>query len=256
MRQLSYGSSLFVMLAVLICGAVLYPTILGLHKERDEKTKKLFQSNVLVMKSLGDAIARRDSETGTHNTRVTLIAIAIAKAMGFPSKDMEALIIGALLHDIGKIAISDAILLKPGKLTDAEFEVMKTHVQHGESIIEKKGWLHAASDVISGHHERWDGNGYPKGLKGELIPLAARIFAVADVFDALVSRRPYKDPLDYQTAISMIEKDSGDHFDPRVVNAFKSVAKILYLELTSSSESALEKKLDRAIDRYLRVSLS
>ena len=256
MRDLSYGGVLFVVLAVLTCGAVLYPIMLGLHKEREKKAEKLFQSNVLVMKSLGEAIARRDSETGAHNNRVTLIAITIAEAMNFPPDSMEALIVGALLHDIGKIAISDNILLKPGKLTDAEFEIMKSHVGHGENIIEDKGWLHDAYDVISGHHERWDGGGYPRGLKGISIPLVARIFAVADVFDALTSKRPYKEPFDYQTSLALIESESGSHFDPQVVGAFKSVSKVLYEDLTTLSEADIENRLDEAIDRYLKISLS
>ena len=256
MRSLSFGGVLFVILTVLICGAVLYPIMLDLHQERERKAEKLFQSNVLVMKALGEAIARRDSETGAHNNRVTLLAIAIAEAMDFPVQKMESLIVGALLHDIGKIAISDSILLKPGKLTDAEFEIMKTHVKHGEDIIEDKGWLHDAYDVISGHHERWDGAGYPRALKGDQIPLAARIFAVADVFDALISRRPYKEPFDYQTSLDIIDRDSGSHFDPQVVEVFKTISKTLYKDLTTLSELAVEKRLDDAIDRYLKLSLS
>ena len=256
MRNLSYGSVLFVMLAVLICGVVLYPIMLDLYKERQRKAEELFQSNVLVMKSLGEAIARRDSETGAHNNRVTLLTIAIAEAMKFPSESMGSLIVGALLHDIGKIAITDGILLKPGKLTDAEFETMKSHVKHGENIISDKGWLHDAYDVISGHHERWDGSGYPRKLKGEAIPLAARIFAVADVFDALISKRPYKEPFDYQTSLSFIERENSSHFDPQVVEAFKSISKFMYENLMTLSEENVEKQLDKAIDRYLKISLS
>jgi len=256
MRNLSYGSVLFVMLAVLISGMALYPIMLDLYREREKKAENLFQSNVLVMKSLGEAIARRDSETGAHNTRVTLLAIAIAEAMKFPSQSMESLIVGALLHDIGKIAISDNILLKPGRLTDAEFEIMKDHVKYGEDIIEDKGWLHDAFDVISGHHERWDGSGYPRGLKGESIPLAARIFTVADVFDALISKRPYKEPFDYQISLAVIDDGTGTHFDPQVVEAFKPISKALYEDLMALNEVDLEKRLDEAIDHYLKISLS
>ena len=256
MRNLSYGSVLFVTLAVLICGLALYPIMLDLNKERERKAEKLFQSNVLVMKSLGEAIARRDSETGAHNNRVTLLAINIAEAMKFPPKSMESLIVGALLHDIGKIGISDNILLKPGKLTDAEFEIMKSHVNQGESIIEDKGWLHDAYDVISGHHERWDGSGYPRGLKGAAIPLAARIFAVADVFDALTSKRPYKEPFDYETSLAFIDAESGSHFDPQVVEIFKSISKVLYEDFITLSEATIESRLDEAIVRYLKISLS
>ena len=251
-RMLSYGGVLFVMLAVLICGAVLYPVILSLYGSLEEKSEKLYQSNVLLMKSLGEAIARRDNETGAHNARVTLIAVAIAKAMQIPFNKMGSIISGALLHDIGKIAIPDSILLKPDKLSVEEFEIMKTHVKHGEALILGKGLLTSAYDIISGHHEKWNGSGYPRGLKGAAIPLAARIFAVADVFDALISKRPYKEAFTYSASIDLIKKGSGSHFDPNVVEIFLSISEGLYKDLMAASERNIEIQLDEAINLYFK----
>nr|MCR4903364.1 HD domain-containing protein [Butyrivibrio sp.] len=137
------------------------------------------------------------------------------------------LIQAAPLHDIGKIAIPEDILNKPGKLNDEEFDIMKTHAFEGKKIIEKAtenlpdaGYLEEAADMAGYHHERWDGSGYPEKLSGEQIPLSARIMAVADVFDALVSKRAYKDSFSYEKSISIIKEEAGTHFDPLVVDAF------------------------------------
>ena len=137
-----------------------------------------------------------------------------------------------------------------------EFEIMKTHVNHGEDIVKNRDWLHDAHDIISGHHERWDGAGYPRCLKGNNIPLAARIFAVADVFDALCSKRPYKEAFDYETALSNIKDGSNSHFDPKVVDAFLLIAKIQHQKLTNYSEEEIRQELDSCINRYLVTQLS
>ncbi|MBP5437904.1 MAG: HD domain-containing protein, partial [Treponema sp.] len=138
------------------------------------------------------------------------------------------------LHDIGKIKISDAILNKPGKLTEEEFEVMKTHTTEGMKILSKtllsttgSGYLKESIDMAWCHHEWWNGKGYPRGLKGEDIPLSARIMAVADVFDALLSRRSYKEPIPFDRAIEIVKNESGTHFDPLVVAAFLNTADFL-----------------------------
>ena len=143
----------------------------------------------------------------------------------------------APLHDVGKIKISDTILNKPGKLTEEEFELMKTHTTEGRDILTKTsgialstGYLREAIDMAYCHHERWDGTGYPSRLKGSDIPLSARIMAVADVFDALVSQRSYKQPFSYQKAIGIIKEESGTHFDPAVVNAFLAISEKAYSE--------------------------
>ena len=141
---------------------------------------------------------------------------------------IEDVVSSAPLHDVGKIGVSDLILNKNGKLTDEEFEQMKKHTEYGDEMIEKAirnlpegaGYLKEAKNLARFHHERWDGRGYPDGLKGEDIPLSARVMAVADVFDALVSRRCYKPPFDIEKAFSIIREETGDHFDPDVAEAF------------------------------------
>lgn len=184
---------------------------------------ELEESRADVIRSLGAASEYRDNETGLHVMRMSNFAQAIAKALGLPEAQRELLYIAAPMHDVGKIGIADAVLLKPGKLTPEEFEVMKTHTDIGATLLKGKDELIvAAREIASAHHERWDGNGYPRGLKQEQIPLLARICAVADVFDALTSTRPYKQAWTVEDAYNWVISESGKHFDPSVVSAFDS----------------------------------
>ena len=154
------------------------------------------------------------------------------------------------MHDVGKIGISDNILLKPGKLSDEEFDVMRTHVELGVQIIGASVWLQAARPIIECHHEKYNGSGYPRRLPGEEIPLVARIFAIVDVFDALTSHRPYKEPWPFEKAMAILEKDAGSHFDPHLVHAFKSIAAALHDEIGRSSEADLAARLTPLVERY------
>jgi len=175
-----------------------------------------------AIRSLGTASSYRDNETGWHVVRMSNFAVAIAKAMELTEEQRELLHIAAPMHDVGKIGISDSILLKPGKLTAEEFEIMKTHTRIGMTILSGKDeMITAARDIAGSHHERWDGTGYPMGLSGDNIPLLARVCAVADVFDALTSERPYKEPWSVIEATDWITSKSGEHFDPNVVRAFE-----------------------------------
>ncbi|HEX5364014.1 MAG TPA: bacteriohemerythrin [Gallionella sp.] len=183
---------------------------------------ELEEARADALRSLGVASEYRDNETGWHIMRMTNFAQAIAKAMDMPTAQRELLYVAAPMHDVGKIGISDAVLLKPGKLTPAEFETMKTHTQIGVTILTGNDSLIAAAREIAGsHHERWDGTGYPGGLAGEQIPILARICSVADVFDALTSKRPYKQPWTIEEARDWVIAESGRHFDPAVVSAFE-----------------------------------
>lgn len=155
---------------------------------------------------------------------------------------------------MGKIGIPDSILLKPGKLTADEFEAMKRHVVIGGQIISKAHWLGDARDVVEYHHEKWDGSGYMRGLRGEQIPVSARIFAIVDVFDALTSRRPYKEPLSLDATLAIIDKDAGSHFDPALVIAFNGIASAAFQAVQSHSECQLEQLLTTAIEGYYGVS--
>lgn len=182
---------------------------------------ELEEARADAIRSLGVASEYRDNETGWHIMRMTNFAHAIAKCMGLPQAQSDLLFVAAPMHDVGKIGIADAVLLKPGKLTEEEFEVMKKHTDIGVTILKgNDALITAARDIAGSHHERWDGNGYPASLKGEAIPLLARICSVADVFDALTSTRPYKDPWSVPTAYDWVMSESGKHFDPAVVNAF------------------------------------
>ena len=181
------------------------------NKNLQEITFQLFKANIGMLETLGNLIAKRDSDTSSHNYRVTVYSIQIAQELQLDDNTVRGLIKGAFLHDLGKIAISDNILLKPSKLTPYEFEIMKTHVSHGAEVVKGYDWLIDALDVVQYHHERFDGSGYLKGLKGEDIPLNARIFSIADVFDALTSHRPYKKAFSYDKSIDILEK-GGDNF--------------------------------------------
>ena len=232
----AFTMALLAGLAALLCGAAIYPVVVHLSADNERKAREVLNSHISMMEAFGRAIARRDSDTGAHNYRVAWIAARIGERMGVSGREMQALIAGSFLHDIGKIGIPDAILLKPAKLDDEEFSVMRTHVEQGERILEGIGWLEHAQHVVAGHHEKWNGQGYPRQLRGDAIALPARIFAVADVFDALCSKRPYKPPMDFDTVMGILERDSGQHFDPAVMDAFRPMARAVYDQLNGCSE--------------------
>ncbi len=242
--------ALMVGLAALLCGAVLYPVVVHLSADNEQKTREVLDSHISMMEALGRAIAKRDSDTGAHNYRVAWIAAGIAEQMGITGHAMQALIAGSFLHDVGKIGIPDAILLKPGKLDDAEMTIMRTHVTQGKDIVVGAGWLDGAQDVVAAHHEKWNGSGYPAQLAGDAIPLPARIFAVADVFDALCSKRPYKEPMSFEASMAILEKDTGSHFDPGVMAVFKPMARTIYDQLASCDEEATRKLLQDRVKHH------
>ncbi len=173
-----------------------------------------------TLKGWVDALDIRDKETEGHTQRVTELSMALARRVDIEEKDMIHFERGALLHDIGKVAISDVILRKPGPLTDEEWVIMHTHPMIAHELLSKSKYLLPALDIPYCHHEKWDGSGYPRGLKGEEIPLAARIFAIVDVWDALTSDRPYRKAWSHEKALDHIQRQSGTHFDPQVVEAF------------------------------------
>lgn len=241
---------LFVTLGITFTTFLMYPIILTLNRGLIKLSGDLLKGNLELLNVLGCAIAERDSDTNSHNYRVTFYALRLGEAIGLAREAIHDLIAGAFLHDVGKIGIRDMILLKPGKLTPEEFEVMKTHVSLGVAILSKSSWLSGARDVVEFHHEKYDGTGYPEGLKAEAIPLNARIFAIVDVFDALTSKRPYKKPWTIPEAIAMLERDSGSHFDPQLVKVFIRLAPDLYQKISSVEEHRLEAMLQHSIARY------
>ncbi len=182
--------------------------------------RNLFLDTIHV---LAQTVELRDHDTAGHTARVTSYALMLAEQMELPPENLEWIRIGTPLHDIGKIGIDDAILRKPEKLTQREFEIMKTHTVKGAEIIGKVPDLHPVIPIARSHHERWDGKGYPDGLAGEKIDLMARIVAVADAFDAMTSDRPYRKGLPVYVAFSEMEKQSGKQFDPRCAEAFLEI---------------------------------
>lgn len=173
-----------------------------------------------LLSAWGRSLQLRNDETAGHSDRVTNLTVEFAKFMNIPRKDLVHIYRGALLHDIGKIGIPDAILLKPGKLNDEEMAIMQKHPQYAYDLLYPTEFLRLALDIPYSHHEKWDGSGYPQGLKGEAIPLSARLFAIVDVFDALTSDRPYRMAWTKEQTLDYIKEKSGTHFDPKVVDAF------------------------------------
>jgi putative nucleotidyltransferase with HDIG domain len=179
------------------------------------------------IKALLRTLSARDPYTGHHSNRVTNIALALARSLGLPSHDLETLTNAGYLHDIGKIGISDSILLKPGPLTLKEREVIETHPLIGQKIVEPLGFNSQERDLILLHHERWDGAGYPHGLEGASIPFLSRLLALADVFDALTSDRPYRQAFSTADALAVIEVQAGRQFDPDLTRKFVHMFKNL-----------------------------
>lgn len=191
----------------------------------EEKTLQLKESQRAAIYMLGEAGHFHDDATGTHIWRMAMYSKELAKRCGWSEEDADLLELAAAMHDTGKIGVPDAVLKKPGKLDADEWEIMKSHCQIGFSILSKsKGELfQRAAEIALNHHEKWDGSGYPQGISGESIPQNARIVAIADVFDALTMKRPYKEPWPIEDAFLEIEKNSGAHFDPALVDSFLSM---------------------------------
>jgi HD-GYP domain-containing protein (c-di-GMP phosphodiesterase class II) len=185
-----------------------------------------------TLQALGDALDLKDSETGYHTRRVTAFTIAIARAMGVPREQILVFARGAFLHDIGKLAIPENILLKPGKLNQEEMAVMQEHCYHGYQMLKKIPFLaDAPCEIVYSHQEHFDGSGYPRGLKGSEIPLGARIFAVADTLDAIISDRPYRRARSLAVARKEIQDWSGRQFDPEVVEVFQRMPDEIFEDL-------------------------
>ena len=212
----------------------------SLVKARTEQlqatVRELERSYDITLEALGDALDLKDRETEGHSRRVTLFTIAIAQALGLPREQITVIARGAFLHDIGKMAIPDKILNKPGKLEPDEMLIMKEHAYHGYQIVKKIPFLAEVAEIVYSHQEWFNGEGYPRHLRGEEIPLGARIFSVADTFDAITSDRPYRPAQTAQAARAEIDKFSGRQFDPEIVKVF--------LEMSDKIWDDLRKEID------------
>jgi len=216
LMAVTYAQSPWNLLLVLIPMGLVHVSLRNYMKLRHE-AKQAFES-------MADMLHARDPYTFEHSDDVADLAEATARHLGLHEDEIEQVRSGALIHDVGKIGIPDSILKKPGKLTDDEWEIMKTHPDIGADLIKDLEMYAGVVDLVRHEHEHWDGNGYPKGLQGEEIPLGARIIAVADAYNALITDRPYRDAYPPEQAIDIIKSESGTHFDPQVVDAFLEIA--------------------------------
>jgi response regulator RpfG family c-di-GMP phosphodiesterase len=205
-----------------------------------ERTEELRQTQLEVIRRLGQAAESRDEETGEHIERMSRMCQRLGVAAGFSEAEAELLRHATALHDVGKIGIPDRVLQKPGRFDAEEWAIMKTHTTIGASILagSRSPLVQLAETVARTHHERWDGTGYPAGLEREEIPLAGRIAAICDVFDALVSARRYKEGWTLEDAVAEIRRQRGNHFEPRLVDLFCELAPELYAEATTEAPSS------------------
>lgn len=234
-----------------------------------ERTRQLVKTQHVTAFSLARLSESRDTETGAHLERIRLYVRILAETMKAhpdfaPVIDdayVDNLYFSSPLHDIGKVGIPDEILLKPGKLTEEEFEIMKWHTRIGGDTLEEadreageSAFLEMAKVIAYAHHEKWDGSGYPEGLKEEAIPLSARIVALADVYDALSSKRPYKEAMDHDTVKDILLKGNGNHFDPRIIDAFlKAEDRFVEIRQTHYDDDDGVPKLQRLIENLQRL---
>jgi putative nucleotidyltransferase with HDIG domain len=202
-------------------------TFRGLVSTVEESQRARERSYVEAVGAVVTAADARDHETTGHSFRVALYAVSLARAMGLHGEQLKAIEWGALLHDVGKMVVPDEILRKMGPLTDEEWHIMKQHPTWGFDMLAEVSFLQAASlDIIYSHHERWDGQGYPRGIAGETIPLSARIFAVVDTYDAITSDRPYRRARPHAFAVAELQRVAGQQLDPSVVEAFRQLPEV------------------------------
>jgi response regulator RpfG family c-di-GMP phosphodiesterase len=205
-------------------------------RDLDAAFTQLQETYRTTLEALGSALDTRDIGTQSHSRRVVGYSLAVARAYAMAADQVTDLEHGVLLHDIGKIGIPDSILLKPGPLTPGEWRTMRTHPEIGKRLIERIPFLRGAVPVVHCHHERWDGTGYPRGLRGEAIPLGARVFAVADALDAMTYDRPYSRAISFEAARQEIIRSAGTHFDPAVVDAFLTIPTTVLEAIRQSAE--------------------
>ena len=214
-----------IVLARVMTHLALYDQTHELERMVELRTAELQKTRQQIIRRLGRASEFKDNETGNHVIRMSHYSRLIAQAVGMGKESVDLLFNAAPMHDVGKIGIPDSVLLKPGKLNDAEWNIMRKHPEIGAEIIgnHHDDLLRTARIVALTHHEKWDGSGYPNQMKGDEIPLTGRIVTIADVFDALTSERPYKKAWSTEDAVHLIEKNVGSHFDPGLIDPFKSV---------------------------------
>jgi putative two-component system response regulator len=228
----------------------LYDQNRQLERKVRERTEALLETRLEIIRRLGRAAEFKDNETGLHVIRMSHYSRLLSEAMGMDGGWTERLFNASPMHDIGKIGIPDRILLKPGRLDAAEWEIMCRHPLYGAEIIgqHESELMRMSREIALNHHEKWDGSGYPNGLRGEAIPLSARIVAIADVFDALTTARPYKPVWTTERAVAHIEAQSGRHFEPELVKLFHDVLpKFLDIRRQYEEDKAVAERMAHAV---------
>jgi len=241
MNQLPYWpiASLLLVPVVLYLGLRAYFVLLARFDHERRNVKQISELHLATIEALARAIDAKDGTAENHIRRVQIYATAVARELGMTELEVQAIKTAALLHDIGKLAVPDHILAKPGPLTPEEFQKVQAHPQVGADIIATVPFPYPVAPLILSHHERWDGRGYPLGLKGEDIPLGARILCLVDYFGALTSARPYHEPMAVDAAVSLIEQEAGKALDPRAVAAFLRVLPRVREEAEGSGKTAI-----------------
>ena len=208
------------------------------YRRERARAQQLRRSYKATVRALSNAVEARDAYTGKHAERVAAYGLAIARALGMDVADEPQMEFGFLLHDIGKVGVPDAILFKPAPLSSDEFTCVASHAEIGSHILRDVDFLEEATLVVRHHHERWDGTGYPDGLRGEQIPLAARVFAIADTLDALTTDRPYRKAIGWEEARKIICRAAGTQFDPAVVAAYDAIGDETFARLSDGVRSS------------------
>ena len=222
MSQLSLWllASLLVVPALVYLAFRTYRTFLGRLESERQHAQRMSALHLATIEALALAIDAKDQTAHNHIRRVQIYGTSLARAIGMSEEQVQAVKTAALLHDIGKLAVPEHILAKPGALTPEEFQKVRIHPQVGAAIIANVPFPYPVGPLIQSHHERWDGRGYPAGLQGEAIPLGARVLCLVDHFDALTSERPYHHPVSVEAAVALLEQESGKALDPALVEAF------------------------------------
>ena len=233
----------------LLTAAALYPVLRVQNRSLLQAASTISHDNIDLLSVLGKLTELRDGEAAGHNLRVTAYTFFFAEALGLSPDEIVRVAKGALLHDVGKLAVPDRILQKPGPLTSAERAEMDKHVRYGLDIVAQSQVLQEAAPVVAAHHERYDGRGYPFGLKGKAIPHGARLFALVDVFDALTSARPYKPAFSTEEALATMARGRGAHFDPLLFDRFEQLAPS-FVQLVPGDEASLTRLLMNRLSPY------
>lgn len=235
---------------LLVSVMILCPLIILSARKVLALVVNLEMAHLELLMVLSKAIAQRDNATEEHNLRVAIMSVHLAIAAGLDWSSIPGLFTGALLHDVGKIGISDSILLKPGKLLPEERQEMERHVVYGNAILADATLPAGARRVVHYHHERFDGDGYPEGRKGAEIPQEARLFAIVDTFDALTSNRLYRQPTALEETLLIMERERGTHFDPDYLESFKMIAGALYNRVVRVAPECLLEQALELVEKY------